>query len=84
VSRDRRGAALVLAAAVLWGTTGTARALAPAGTSPLSVRAVRIAVGGLAPAAVARLRGGGLGGGRAACGGWLLGPGQGCDSPILH
>jgi drug/metabolite transporter, DME family len=54
---DRGGAGLVLAAAVLWGTTGTARALAPAGTSPLSVGAVRIAVGGLALVALARLRG---------------------------
>jgi drug/metabolite transporter, DME family len=54
---DRGGAGLVLAAAVLWGTTGTARALTPAGTSPLSVGAVRIAVGGLALVAVARLRG---------------------------
>jgi drug/metabolite transporter, DME family len=57
VTGDRDGAGLVLAAAVLWGTTGTARALAPAGTSPLSVGAVRIAVGGLALVAVARLRG---------------------------
>jgi drug/metabolite transporter, DME family len=57
VRGDRGGAGLVLAAAVLWGTTGTARALAPAGTSPLSVGAVRIAVGGLALVAVARLRG---------------------------
>ena len=54
---DLGGAGLVLAAAVLWGTTGTARALAPAGTSPLSVGAVRIAVGGLALVVVARLRG---------------------------
>jgi DME family drug/metabolite transporter len=54
---DRGGAGLVLAAAVLWGTTGTARALAPAGTSPLSVGAVRIAVGALALVVVARLRG---------------------------
>jgi DME family drug/metabolite transporter len=52
---ERGGAGLVLAAAVLWGTTGTARALAPAGTSPLSVGAVRIAVGGAALVAVARL-----------------------------
>src|SRR6266511_2266974 len=54
---DRGGAGLVLAAAVLWGTTGTARALAPAGTSPLSVGAVRIAVGGAALVVMARLRG---------------------------
>ena len=55
---ERGGARLVLAAAVLWGTTGTARALAPAGASPLSVGAVRIAVGGAVLVAVARLHGG--------------------------
>ena len=51
-----RGAALVLAAAVLWGTTGTARALAGPGADPLTVGAVRLAVGGLALLAVATLR----------------------------
>jgi len=56
-TRHRGGTGLVLAAAVLWGTTGTARALAPAGTSPLSVGAVRIAVGAAALLAAARLRG---------------------------
>ncbi|HEU4397678.1 MAG TPA: DMT family transporter [Actinomycetota bacterium] len=66
---ERGGAGLVLAAAVLWGTTGTARALAPAGTSPLSVGAVRIAVGGAALVAVARLRGGLRRGGT-----WPVGP----------
>jgi DME family drug/metabolite transporter len=58
VTRDRGGTGLVLAAAVLWGTTGTARALAPSGTSPLSVGAVRIAVGAAALLAMARLCGG--------------------------
>jgi DME family drug/metabolite transporter len=57
LARYGGGAGLVLAAAVLWGTTGTARALAPAGASPLSVGAVRIAVGGAALVVVARLRG---------------------------
>lgn len=37
---------LILAAAALWGTTGTARALGPAGVDPLSVGAVRIMIGG--------------------------------------
>lgn len=37
----------VLAAAVLWGTTGTAQAIAPEGASPASVGAVRLLVGGL-------------------------------------
>ncbi len=42
-----RGEILILAAAVLWGTTGTAQALAPAGASPLSVGAVRLILGGI-------------------------------------
>ncbi len=36
----------VLAAAVLFGTTGTAQALGPSGTTPLGVGSVRIIVGG--------------------------------------
>lgn len=36
----------VLAAAVLFGTTGTAQALGPEGTTPLAVGAVRLAIGG--------------------------------------
>lgn len=40
--------AQVLAAAVLFGTTGTAQALGPSGTTPLGVGAVRLAVGGAA------------------------------------
>ncbi|MDP8959065.1 MAG: DMT family transporter [Actinomycetota bacterium] len=39
---------LVLAAALLWGTTGTAQALGPAEVSPAAVGAARIAVGGAA------------------------------------
>jgi drug/metabolite transporter, DME family len=38
----------VLAAAVLWGTTGTAQALAPDTAVPLTVGAVRLVLGGLA------------------------------------
>ena len=48
---------LVLVAAVLWGTTGTAQAFAPEGAGPLSVGAVRIAVGGVALLAFAAARG---------------------------
>lgn len=48
---------MVLAAAMLWGTTGTARALAPVDASPLAVGALRILVGGAALAAVALARG---------------------------
>jgi DME family drug/metabolite transporter len=55
--RGGTGTGLVLAAAVLWGTTGTARALAPAGASPLSVGAVRVIIGGAALLVAARLRG---------------------------
>ncbi|MFN8169947.1 MAG: EamA family transporter [Candidatus Nanopelagicales bacterium] len=45
---EGRGRAVlsVLAAATLFGTTGTAQALGPSGTTPLGVGAVRIAVGG--------------------------------------
>ncbi len=38
---------LVLLAAVLWGTTGTAQAFAPGGASPLSIGSVRLVIGGL-------------------------------------
>lgn len=51
------GSASVLAAALLWGTTGTAQALAPAGTSPLAVAAIRLAVGGAALLVLAAWRG---------------------------
>jgi DME family drug/metabolite transporter len=50
--------AAVLAAAVLFGTTGTAQALGPDGTSPLGVGAARLAVGGLALLLVLPLVGG--------------------------
>jgi DME family drug/metabolite transporter len=43
----RTGSLLVLASSVLWGTTGTAQALAPAGASPLAVASVRIVLGGV-------------------------------------
>lgn len=42
-----RGVALVLAAAVLWGTTGTAQSLAPSALSPYWVGALRLAVAAL-------------------------------------
>ena len=38
----------MLAGAVLWGTTGTAQALAPVGAQPLAVGALRLAAGGVA------------------------------------
>jgi drug/metabolite transporter, DME family len=45
---DGRGRAVVsvLAAAILFGTTGTAQALGPSGTTPLGVGAARIVIGG--------------------------------------
>lgn len=45
--RGAEGPLLVLAAATLWGTTGTAASFAPAAASPLSVGAVTMGVGGL-------------------------------------
>lgn len=47
----------VLAAAVLWGTTGTAQAFAPAGAQPQAVGAMRLLIGGLALLAFAAARG---------------------------
>jgi len=47
---------LVLAAAVLWGTTGTAQALAPPGAEPASVGGIRVLIGGTALLALAVLR----------------------------
>src|SRR5258706_11123660 len=48
---------MVLMAALLWGTTGTARALAPSAAAPLAVGAVRIAIGGAVLVAIALARG---------------------------
>lgn len=42
-----QGAWLIIGAAVLWGTTGTAQALAPAGATSASVGAVRLLIGAL-------------------------------------
>src|SRR4030042_849935 len=51
-----RGEILVMAAAVRWGATGTAQALAPSGASPLVVGAVRLAIGGIALLVIALAR----------------------------
>ncbi len=51
------GTALVLIAALLWGTTGTAQALAPAGATPLAVGALRLLIGGSALLVLALARG---------------------------
>lgn len=52
-----KGQFLVLAAAVCWGTTGTAQALAPSGASPLSIGAVRLVLGGAVLLMYALVRG---------------------------
>jgi drug/metabolite transporter, DME family len=57
VNKASTGSLFVLAAAVLWGTTGTAQAFAPESAGPLSVGAVRIAAGGIAMLGFAALRG---------------------------
>jgi drug/metabolite transporter, DME family len=46
----------VLAAAALFGTTGAAQALGPAGASPLAIGSVRLVLGALALAAIAAAR----------------------------
>ncbi len=43
---------------MLWGTTGTSQALAPEGSSPAAIGALRLLLGGLALAVSAYLRGG--------------------------
>lgn len=45
---DKRGVFFVLAASLLWGTTGTSQALAPQGAQPLAIGALRLLVGGTA------------------------------------
>ncbi len=55
--QDRRAVVMVLLAAAMWGTTGTARALGPATAPPVMVGAVRIAIGGAVLVAIALGRG---------------------------
>lgn len=49
-------ALLVILAAVLWGTTGTAQELGPEGVDPLAVGWIRLVVGGVGLLALARIR----------------------------
>jgi hypothetical protein len=49
-----------LLAAIPWGTTGTARAFAPAGATPPAVGAIRLIVGGSALLAASGVAGVGL------------------------
>jgi DME family drug/metabolite transporter len=53
----RPGSRYVLAAGVLWGTTGTAQALAPEAAQPVVVGALRLTIAGAALLALALLRG---------------------------
>lgn len=46
--KERKAIFLILFAALLWGTTGTAQTFAPAGAHPVAIGAVRLAVGGFA------------------------------------
>ncbi len=64
-SSDQRARLLVVGAAVLWGTTGTAQALGPDGASSVAVGAARNVVGAVVLLAVAALRGQLMGGARA-------------------
>jgi len=57
LSQKQSGHWLVLAAAVLWGTTGTAQALAPPTAEPVGVGTVRLAIGGAALLILALTRG---------------------------
>ena len=53
-----QGTLLILLVSVIWGTTGTAQTFLPAGISPLSLGAVRLAIGSLALVSYVLLRGG--------------------------
>jgi DME family drug/metabolite transporter len=52
-----RGYWLILLAACLWGTNGTAQALAPTGAQPIIIGTLRIALGGLTLLIIAAFRG---------------------------
>lgn len=58
VTTPGKGGFLIIAAAMLWGTTGTSQALAPATSSPQTIGALRLLVGGLSLALIALSRGG--------------------------
>lgn len=53
----QHGSWYIIFAAMLWGTTGTAQALAPEGAQPVIVGTVRIVVGGVALMVYALIRG---------------------------
>ncbi len=57
LASESRAALLVVAAATLWGTNGTAQALGPAGASPIAVGATRTVVGTVVLVIIAASRG---------------------------
>jgi DME family drug/metabolite transporter len=57
-NNQRAGIWFVLTAAMLWGTTGTSQAFAPAGFDPLVIGTLRLALGGGAMLAMVMLRSG--------------------------
>lgn len=57
IHSEKSGVLLILAAALLWGTTGTSQALAPSGVNSASLGAFRVAVGGLVLLVTALCRG---------------------------
>jgi DME family drug/metabolite transporter len=57
-NNTRTGMWFVLAAAMLWGTTGTSQAFAPAGFDPLVIGTLRLALGGGAMLVMVLLRSG--------------------------
>lgn len=66
------GSLLILGAALLWGTTGTAQTFAPEGATPLSVGTVRMLIGGAGLVVVAAASGGLRFRRRPQLGWWLL------------
>jgi DME family drug/metabolite transporter len=48
MTSEKNGILFILAAALLWGTTGTSQALAPAGVNPVALGAIRVIIGGAA------------------------------------
>jgi DME family drug/metabolite transporter len=47
-SKNIPGAIFILSASFLWGTTGTAQALAPTNATPIAIGAMRIIIGSVA------------------------------------
>lgn len=47
IPAEVKGIILILSAAMLWGTTGTSQAFAPTGSTPMTIGALRLVVGGI-------------------------------------